>query len=244
MEEYSDVFSGLKNLAGVVRGYGASLPNKLEAMERVYLKQMQVYEAGELKKIRYFREAYCYKFHLANLHLEELWSLTHLGISQPTLRGLLSNIYDLHDTGDDFMLLPSMAFEGFVVQGKAFLDFYMLHACSIFRIDKTQRMSSKKFIRALGEVREEQFRAQANAVRAYFQCKVFAQGQGGVMPSNNWGELLKTLRDSLVHRDIMSPDFGSEIPLLDRLLGPWPKNEEDQGFSKVLAGCSERHASR
>lgn len=230
--EYGSVHRGLTKLSQLVRGYEVSLPLKLEAMEAAFLRSNKFYEPFEIKRICYFREAYSYKFHLAALHLEELWSLTHIGTQSLSLGRILYNIYDEHGTDDDQILLASMAFEGFVLQGKAFLDFYMLHLCSICRIDDTSYLSKSRFLNALAGVEEPKLSKSAKIAREYFETKVFAQAEIGKMPSENWGTLLKTLRDSLVHRDLLAPDFQENISLVEKLLGFKVNENELPNFSR------------
>ena len=57
----------------------------------------------------------------------------------------MNNIYNSHQFSQDNLLLPSFAIEGFIIQGTAFLDFYMLYLCSIFRIKETKNLSGYPF---------------------------------------------------------------------------------------------------
>ena len=223
--EYGKVFVGLVDLSRIVRDYTTSLPAKLQAMEEIYLQDTPEYTEVERKKIAYFRRAFAYKFHLTNLHLEQLWSLTHTGDQNLLLKEVLANIYDTHQFNDDNLLLPSFAIEGFIIQGTAFLDFYMLYMCSIFKINETNHLSGRKFLQALEQVTEEPCGARAEQVKIYFTTNVFGDSKEETLLTNNWGELLKNLRNSLVHRDILCPDFQNAVPLLERIIGKWPERE-------------------
>ena len=171
--EYNKIYVGLEDLSRAVRDYATQLPTKLQAMEEIYLTKFTGYSGIELKQIIYFREAFSYKFHLANMHLEQLWSFDHIGSEPSLLNGVLSNIYDYHQFNHDNILLPSFAIEGFIIQGTAFLDFYMLYMCSIFKISETNYLSGKKFIKALDQIEDEFFLAKAEQVKHYFAEKVF-----------------------------------------------------------------------
>lgn len=220
--EYNKTFEGLVDLSRVVRFYATAPPQKLHAMEEVYLQSNQIYTDIERKKIKYFREAFTYKFHLAALHLEEIWSLTHIGDSSPKLNDVLRNIFDLHEfTGDD-ILLHSFAFEGLILQSTAFLDFYMLYICAIFQISKTNRLNADKFIKSLEEVTEDTHKGKAMQVKSYFEENVFGDGTD---QSNNWGKLLRELRNSIVHRDALFPDFENDEMLLEKIIRKWPEKE-------------------
>jgi hypothetical protein len=230
--EYNKIFAGLIDLSRAGRDYATSLPQKLQAMEGIYLQNYPMYTDVERKQINYFREAFVYKFYLANLHLDQLWSLSHLGKHPSTLKEVLSNIYDFHQFGDDNLLLPSFVIEGFVVQGTAFLDFYMLYMCYIFRINETNYLSGKKFIKALEQIVEEPYKSRAEQVKLYFEENVFGDSESRALLTNNWGELLKALRNSIVHRDTLHPDFQNDVMLLEKIIGKWPEKEIDLTYSR------------
>ncbi len=231
INEYGKIFLGLTDLSRTVRGYSMALPMKLQAMEKIYLQENKIYTDFEKKRINYFREAFTYKFFLASLHLEELWSLSHLGDSPPGLKDILINIYDTHEFSNDNSLLPSFVIEGFIIQGTAFLDFYMLYMCTIFKINDTNRLSGKKFISALEKIEDEPYKTRAEEVRAYFKSKVFGSTKDGLPIADNWGGLLKSLRNSLVHRDELHPDFQNDVSLLEKIIGSWPEKDVDMTFS-------------
>ncbi|MBW1994512.1 MAG: hypothetical protein JRI77_08685 [Deltaproteobacteria bacterium] len=230
--EYNKIFVGLIDLSRAARDYTTSLPQKLHAMEEIYLQRNPRYTDIEQRQIKYFGEAFAYKFHLANLHLEQLWSLTHMGNHPATLKDVLNNIFDSHQFVDDNLLLHSFAIEGFIIQGTAFLDFYMLYMCSIFKISETSYLSGKKFIKALEQVVEEPYKSRAEQVKLYFEKNVFGDSENGALLANNWGELLKKLRNSIVHRDMLYPDFRNDVTLLEKIIGKWPEKEIDLTCSR------------
>jgi hypothetical protein len=225
--EYNKIFEGLFDLTRSVNSYATSIYEKLRAMEQIYLERNPTYSEVEQNQIKYFGQAFAYKFHLANLHLEELWALNHLGSQSYTLKEVLNNIFDMHHFSDDNLLLPSLVIEGFIIQGTAFLDFYMLYMCSIFNVSETSHLSGKKFIEALGRIEDEPFKTRAEQVKEYFEKNIFGENKKETLLSNNWGELLKSLRHSLVHRDILYPDFQEDVKLLDKIINKWPVNEVD-----------------
>ena len=112
INEYSKISSGLIDLSRAVRNYATALPEKLNAMEAIYLSNNPIYSDTEIRRMKYFREAFSYKFQLSTLYLEELWSLTHIGDYQITLKDVLGNIFDTHQFVNDGLLLPSFVFEG------------------------------------------------------------------------------------------------------------------------------------
>jgi hypothetical protein len=227
-EEQINIAKGLDNLLLTTQSYTESLPQKLAAMERVYLKNNPgVYGDAEIQQMKYYREAYCYKFYLSTMHLEELWALTHTKGTTFSLEEVLSNIFDNHRTSKEHLLLWSFVIEAFIVQGNAFLDFYMLHLCSIFQVEKVHYLSGKKLMNALQKIQRAPFAARADKVRRYLTENVFGDNEPRVFLTSNWGQLLKTLRNSILHRDQLKPSFEEGEDLLHKLNTKWPSSLQE-----------------
>lgn len=233
LNEYGKTEEGLKDLLRVVRGYSDTYSPKLRDMESAYLRvNPHLYDNIEKDKLKYYREAFSYKFYLATMHLEQMWALKHIGQIDFTLRQVLENLLDLHKTTEDDVLLFSFAFEGFIVQGNAFLDFYLLYLCNIFKIIETNHMSSRKLLKALDGIEEEPFVQRAKAITQYFRKNVFGSGEKKVFLTDNWGELLKELRNSTLHRDMLAPSFENQTTLLEQITGDWHKSLEGISCSR------------
>jgi len=233
LDEYGKTEEGLKDLLRVVRGYSDTYSLKLRDMESAYLKaNPRIYDSIEKNKLKYYREAFSYKFYLATMHLEQIWSLTHIGQSDFTLNQVLENIFDLHQTIEDNILLFSFAFEGFIVQGNAFLDLYLLYLCHIFKIRDTNRMSGQKLLKALDNIEDEPFVHRAEAIKQYFRSNVFGSGEKKFFLTDNWGELLKELRNSILHRDMLAPSFENQTTLLEQITGDWHNSIESISCSR------------
>jgi hypothetical protein len=81
-------------------------------MQEIYLRgNPDLYTSNELQQVRYYLKAVSYKFHLANLSLEQLWSLSDT--KRQELLHALQNSLDRLDVSDDELLLISFVFEGF-----------------------------------------------------------------------------------------------------------------------------------
>lgn len=231
--EYSKTEEGLKDLLRVVRGYSDTYSPKLRDMETAYLKaNPSLYNDTEKEQLKYFREAFSYKFYLSTMHLEEIWSLTHIRNTDYTLSQILENVFDLHQTADDDVLLFSFALEGFIVQGNAFLDLYLLYLCHIFKISDTNHMSGWKLLKALDVVEDERFANRAKEIAQYFRENVFGTGKEKAFLTDNWGELLKKLRHSILHRDMLAPSFEKQTTLLEQITGDWHKSIEGVSCSR------------
>jgi hypothetical protein len=222
-DEQTEIAAGLHTLLRTTQSYTEALPQKLGAMEGIYLRSNPtLYDDTEEQRLQYFREAFCYKFYVATMHLEQLWALTYNRRDDFSLEQVLSNIFDNHKTSDEDLLLYSFALEAFIVQGNAFLDFYMLYVCCVFQIQETSYFPGKKLLKALQQIQRAPFAARARSVREYLAKNVLGDGTEKVFLTNNWGELLRSLRNSILHRDALAPSFKDGETLLQKLIGKWP----------------------
>jgi len=226
IDYYKPIYSGLVALAEDVEKYALLLPEKLQHMEKIYLQSNNDYSDTEQKRIRYYREAFSYKFYLAELHTEQLWSLNYSLKTPPLLQNVLENLFDNHKCSDVQIILPCLCFEGFIIQSAAFLDFYMLFLCSIFKIEETKRLSGFKFKKALRCVNKKTNDERAKVVEDYFSDKIHSGNIDIKLFTKYWGDSLKVLRDSLVHRDSRHPDFCNDTSLLQDI-GSWPEKEKN-----------------
>jgi len=173
-----EIANGLHTLLKETQGYTESLPQKLCAMEKMYFQSnSEVYDDTDKQNLQYFREAFCYKFYLATMHLEQLWTLNYSRQSDFLLGQVLSNIFDNHKTNNEELLLYSFALEEFILQGNTFLGFYMLYLCYIFQIQGINYLSGKKFLGALKQVQSAPLAANALSVKQYFEKKCLAIAQ-------------------------------------------------------------------
>lgn len=221
-ERQEVVVRGLQALVSETRKYADSLPVKLYAMQEIYCKvNGGLYTTQELDQLRYYLRSLIYKFHLATLSLEQLWSLSHGKRNE--LPEALENSLDKLECSDDELLLASFSFEGFLFQSRAFLDFYMLYLCLFLRTGHEGSISRDKFNKALKGVRVDNFVGKAKLVSDYFNTRVFGEFDTHfALSSNNWGELLISLRDKIAHRDRVRPSFDGKETLAKGVLFDWP----------------------
>jgi hypothetical protein len=212
-----DIARGLQVLLKETRGYAVNFPQKLEAMQEVYLQRNPtLYTQPEEQELCYYLKAVSYKFYLATLSLEQLWALSYT--KREELLYALQNSLDKLECSDDEVLLSSFALEGFLIQGWAFLEFYMLYICRALRTEHEGRISAHKFRKELEKVQQEPLATKAREVRDYFDAKVFGTHDGQDFVRGDWGTLLQSLRDKIVHRDLLRPSFESSETLLDKVL--------------------------
>jgi hypothetical protein len=219
--QYWRISRGLQTLLKDGRRHADIPLLKLQAMQDIYLqKNPSLYTAGELQQIRHYLKAVAYKFHLANLSLEQLWSLSDT--KRQELVYALENSLDRLDVSDDEVLLISFVFEGFLFQARSFLDFYMLYICLFLKTGHQGTMSTERFFKALDKVDGTPFVEKSAWVQEYFTNKVFGKSDWTGLNPDDWGSLLQSLRDKIAHRDRLRPSFNGDETLVGRVLFDWP----------------------
>lgn len=222
METYEPIWSGLETLLMETRKYAQSLALKLSRMQQIHLDRTRIpYSQADRDAIEYYLNAFLYKFFLATLNLEQLWSLSHA--KRTEVLSAIENGLDTLSTDDDELLLASFLLENFLFQSKSCLDFYMIYLCRILRTEHRGSMSIPKFYKALKRAQPSELKDQAERIREYFTSHVFAKDRmiDPIAPIN-WGTLVTDLRDKIAHRDTLHPSFESDERLLEKVLFDWP----------------------
>ena len=218
--KYRKSTEGLHALLEMTRKYADSFPKKVEAMQEVYLeKNIKLYNSKEKEQLRYYLKASNYKFYLATLSLEQLWSLSHT--KKLDVFDAIKNSLDRLDCSNDDLLLITFAFEGFLFQSRAFIDFYMLYICLILKTNQRGKISYNKFYKALKNA-PPQLQAKAINITNYFEKNVFAESKNSEINPENWGALIRSLRDKIAHRDQLRPSFDNNKRLAGQVLFNWP----------------------
>jgi hypothetical protein len=221
--EHNKIAQGLNVLLSETRRHADSFPKKVSGMQRHFLRDHAVLYPlpGEIEQLDYHLRAALYKFYLATLSLEQLWSLSHTKRDQ--IADVLENGLDHLDCTDDELLLISFVFEGFLFQARSFLDFYMIYLCIYFRAGHTGSMSFDKFKAALERVPQGPSRQKAETILTYYGDHVMGQADARfALSPNNWGLLIRSLRDKIAHRDVVRPSFDGDERLIDKVLFDWP----------------------
>lgn len=224
-KRYRAIVSGLLASLEESQSYSSQIPKKLRLMQEIYLQRNpNLYNAEQIRKLRYYQSAFAYKDTSVALSLEQLWSLVHTGEGDRPLLHVLANIYDEHRIDDPHLALLSFTLENFLLQATAFLDFYMLHLCAFFHVDNTNRMSGHKLMQALREVDLPLLKEKAKQVEKFFQSHVFGQANRGAISIGSWGDVLRELRHSTIHRDMEYPSFDTGEQLTVKKTGEWPES--------------------
>lgn len=239
--------SALHVLLDETRKYTESVMKKIPLMQDVFIsKNENLFSQEEENEIRYYLRASIYKFYLATLSLEQLWSLSHSKRDKLTIA--LENSLDTLNCSDDDLFLISFVFEGFLFQGCAFLDFYMLYLCLFLKTGHQGSISKSKFEKAIKKANHEML-PKSHMVENYFQNDVFSNNNSSWLMPENWGVVLRSLRDKIAHRDRLRPSFDGDEKLLDKVLFDWPTLQEttydrfcqymQNGMFEMLRGVSQ-----
>jgi len=242
------VYEGLQSLVEGGRIHPDIMLEKLKAMQEVYLQlSSDLYSQEDIASIRYYLRAVSYKFQLASLSLDQLWSLSdhsRLGLAEA-----LENSLDNLDVSEDELLIIAYSFESFLFYGQSFLDFYMLYVCLVLGTGHQGSMSRSRFYKRLRMDLNPALKSKARKIERYFDQTVYGRSAQGQLSSDSWGSLLTSLRDKITHRDKLRPSFESSEKLADDVLFNWPTIQEEtydrfcqrfqNGMFYLIQDCSE-----
>lgn len=218
---YSEIAEGLRILLADSKIHAEIPIQKLHAMQDIYFQtNPRLFTREDCDKMEDSLKAATYKFYLSNLNLEQLWSLSHN--KRDYLFYALENTIDQLSVTDDELLLISFSLEGFLFQARAFLDFYMLYLCLSLKADHPGYMSTKKFFKALEGVQQSPFAEKASQIHIYFYEHVFGSTDWDGLNPNNWGSLLRSLRDKVAHKNRLRPSYESDEVLVGGIRFDWP----------------------
>lgn len=223
-----DVADGLISLLHATRRFADSFPAKLEAMQDFYLRaSVSDYDETDREMLRYYLRAFSFKFYLATLHLEQLWSLAHGAGINPPVRVILENSFDRHDLNNDSLLLTGFVFETLAVQAIAAFDFIAQYFSCYFHIGPIQNLSEHKLKEELDKISDPDMHEKALATSGYYSKP----------RERDRRDLLRRVRHSLVHRDKIYPSFTEKLSLLEQVVAPspeWVVEEQISEFSQEV----------
>lgn len=195
--------------------------DKIKAMQEIYFERnSELYTEEELKQLHHFLEAVSYKYYMANFSLDLLWAMSYT--KRKEIFYALQNSFDRLECSNDELLLSSFTLEGFLFQCKSFLDIYMLYICMFLHMDPPVHMTTDRFFKKLDKIHESPFTEKAQWVEEYFKNIVFGENESVSFDLNNWGTLLKSLRDKIAHRDRLRLSFNGKENLFEAVLFDWP----------------------
>lgn len=224
LQQYYGGAFGLRDLLSKTQDYTEQIPKKLKAMQKIYLNaNPHLYNTEENELLNYYLDAFSYKELFTSWCVEQVWSIERTGSGERKLLEVLSNLYDNHDTREEDLLLLSFVLDNFLLQSTAFLEFYMLYLRLFFHKDG-KRFQPKDFLRdlsGLADNESSEFSPKARLVLDYFQDKVFGESRRGSFAIDNWGGIIRKLRNPTVHRDLSVPKFIPAKDLASEVTVDW-----------------------
>ena len=113
MSDYYNILRGVQSLIKSGKRYADVPLKKINEMQEIFLhRNSRLYTKEEQNQLRYHLKAVAFKFHLANLKLEQLWALS-MDKRQKSLFAL-ENSLDRLDVSDEELLAISFVFEYFL----------------------------------------------------------------------------------------------------------------------------------
>ncbi len=220
-----EIRDGMLLMVSQNRGYIEATYNILKYVHGIYFsKNSHLYTADELSWISHFLDSVIYKSFLVRIAVEQLQSVKHGRINE-SLWPAIENSLETLDSSDDEQVLVSFALEVFLFEARSFLDVYMIFVFLLLKTGFTKgHMSKSKFYEELDKVVEPPFDQKARWVKEYFATSVFGyeENQETSIFRNDWGTLVRSLRDRIAHRDIINLSFDSKEKFINDVRLDWP----------------------
>ena len=196
---------------------------KTKAAQEIYLRNSAtLYSDRETETVRYFLDAFLYKYQLANYSLEQLWSIRDTKLEDNILEIARNSTVSLELSADEVFLM-SHTFEQFLFQSRSCLDFFMLYIAHLFRTGHEGSMSTEKFYKRLSNVKPNFCCVKARRVEEYFKTNIYGKEKDVDTSSpTNWGSLLKSLRDKIAHKDRINMSRNSPDRIMHDILLDFP----------------------
>ena len=192
------------------------------AQDSYLMSNAALYSNNERETVRYFLDAFLYKYQLANYSLEQLWAIRDAKVEVNILEIARNSITTLDLTNDE-VFLQSHNLEQFLFQSRSCLDFYMLYLAHRFRTGHEGSMSSERFYKRLANAKPEYLFDKARRVEAYFKNNVFGNEKDvDIVSPTNWGSLIKSLRDKIAHKDKINMAMNSPDRIMNDILLDFP----------------------
>ena len=207
------------------REYIEASHNILKHIHGIYIAQnTHLYTEPELFWINHYLDSVIYKSFLVSIAVEQLQSVKFGKISESLWEAIENSIGSL-DCSNDERLLVSFALEAFLFEARSFLDVYMIFTSLLLKTGFTKgHMSKSRFYSELDKVEAPPFTERAQWMKIYFDTKVFGEegSKGASIIRDDWGSLLRDLRNKIAHRDTINLSFGSKEKFINDILLDWP----------------------
>lgn len=141
-------------------------------------------------------DALMWKLTAAGIHLERLWENRETFDSQQLVARLSKRKPDPRRFTDPEITFLTTEFEAFLFQSRAFITVAQVHTLDACRLNFGGMLTNSKYKKIVGDAPPE---TKERLVKSYtyFTEHVFGK--------DNWGALLKSLRDRIAHFDRVRP---------------------------------------
>lgn len=216
---------GMVNLVSKNREYIEKTNDIVRQIHQDYIgRNSQLYNSEELLWINYFMNSVAYKSFLVRIAIEQLQTVK-FGRIEESLWPAIENNLNSMDCSDDEQIIISFALESFLFEARSFLDIYMIFICLLLKTGFTSgHMSKGKFEKELSKSIDPLLSEKAIWVKSYFDNEVFGEenDREAVIFRKDWGQLVKSLRDKIAHRDIIRQSFESKEEFIFNIRLEWP----------------------
>lgn len=204
-----------------------------------YLKRTSgIYSTEELYWINHFADSIAYKLFLVRIANEQLQTVKYGRINEslwPAIENCLVSV----NYSDDEEILISYSFESVLFEVRSFLDIFMIFVCLLLKTGFTNgRMSTERFYEELKKQNNPQFSSKAKWIENYFKKEVFGheENPGTKIFRNDWGCLIKSLRDKVAHRDVILKSYDNKEKYINDILLVCPTIREMtyHSFSEMI----------
>ncbi len=197
---------------------------KIFAMQDKYLETNSAnYSRDESKRIFEYFYTIRSKYYLTILSLEQCNAL--FNAKRYTVVELMHVEMPRLQFSNSDLILARHSLECFLFEAGSFLDMFMLYITLLLRLDFEGDMTRSKFFSTLrnAQKRKNAILPKVGLIEAYFNTKVFAEKSSEAAPiREDWGKLLKELRNRVAHRDIIRVKPTDDVKVHGAILEDWP----------------------
>lgn len=193
--------SSLQHVQKVIR--------KIENMQNDFLIDNEDYSLEDQEKISSYFNVFAHKYVLSFFHLELLWNQSELS-REEVIETLKNNSID-NNWSNSRHTIASLFLESYLFQARALMDVYFRYIALVLKLKVNSFKSTNKFLDHLEKQTDNQ---KAIDIHKYLSKSVYNE--------NQWGIILKGLRDKITHFDKINYNYdGTEI-IWDKVKLDWP----------------------
>lgn len=185
----------LNELAGKRLNLQRNYEPKLRKLVEIRSKQLGFNDVDRNNALRSI-DALMWKLTASGIHLERLWEYRESSLMQQLLTNLNSGNLEPKRFTDKEVAYLTAEFEAFLIPAYAFINITKIHTLDACRVKFGGMLTSTKYKTLINKAHED-IKPKLMRANNYFEQNVFGL--------NQWGSILKSLRDRVVHFDRIRP---------------------------------------